>query len=104
MHRPVESPIAVLLCIPSGMHPSVNLLSRFAAHPQTMDGMHSGGMQPEVADGFSTERRIPPGCRVAGAFLWVCRWPEHFGVALLAKNGVCGSVIGRNEATKGIGR
>jgi hypothetical protein len=50
------------------MHPSMNLLSRFAAHRLSMDGMHSAGMQQEGAGVFSTGRRIPPGCNVAEAF------------------------------------
>jgi hypothetical protein len=43
MHRLVEPPV-VLLCIPSGLHPSTNALSRFAAHQPAMDGIHSAGM------------------------------------------------------------
>jgi hypothetical protein len=74
MHRSVESHITILHCIPAGMHPSMNLLSRFAAHQPTMDGMHSAGMQPEGGGRFSTERRIPPGCHVAGAFLRIRHW------------------------------
>jgi hypothetical protein len=50
------------------MHPSMNSLARFTAHQPTIDGMHSAGMQPEGAGGFSTERRIPPGCNFAEAF------------------------------------
>jgi hypothetical protein len=68
MPRSVEPPIAIL-CIPSGMHPSMTALDRFTAHQPTMDGMHSAGMQPEGgAGGFSTERRIPPGCNGAEVF------------------------------------
>jgi hypothetical protein len=67
MPRSVEPPI-VLLCIPVGMHPSMNALARFAAHRLSMDGMHSAGMQTEGAGGFSTGRRIPPGCNSAEAF------------------------------------
>jgi hypothetical protein len=67
MPRPVE-PHITILCIPAGLQPSMNSLSRFAAHRLSMDGMHSAGMQPEGAGGFSTGRRIPPGCNVAGAF------------------------------------
>jgi hypothetical protein len=67
MHRLVEPHITILLCIPAGLHPSMNALDRFAAHQPTVDGMHSAGMQPEGAGVFSTERRIPPGCNVAGA-------------------------------------
>jgi hypothetical protein len=76
MHRSVEPHIAIL-CIPAGLQPSMNLLDRFAAHQQTMDGMHSAGMQPEGAGAFSTGRRIPPGCNVAKAFLWICHWQER---------------------------
>jgi hypothetical protein len=32
MRRPVEPHITILLCIPSGLHPSMNALARFAAH------------------------------------------------------------------------
>jgi hypothetical protein len=59
---------SVILCIPAGLHPSMNALARFAAHQPTMDRMHSAGMQPEGAGVFSTGRRIPEGCNVAGAF------------------------------------
>jgi hypothetical protein len=60
MRRPVEPHIAIL-CIPAGLHPSMNALSRFAAHQQTMDGMHSAGMQPEGGRRFFYRATHPAG-------------------------------------------
>jgi hypothetical protein len=60
MHRLVESPIS-FLCIPSGMHPSMTSLSRFAAPQQTVAGMHSAGMQQEGAGAIFYRAMHPSG-------------------------------------------
>jgi hypothetical protein len=80
MSRSVE-PHITFLCIPAGLHPSMNALDRFAAHRLSMDGMHSAGMQPEGGRALF----LPGEASLRDATL-----PRLF----------CGSVIGRNEATK----
>jgi hypothetical protein len=43
------------------LQPSMNALARFAAHPLTMDGMHSAGMQPEWGGRFFYRAAHPSG-------------------------------------------
>jgi hypothetical protein len=67
MHRPVELPV-VILCIPAGLQPSMNVLDRFAAHQLTMDGMHSVGMQQEGGRRFFYRAAHPAGMQRCRGF------------------------------------
>jgi hypothetical protein len=46
----------------------MTLLSRFAAHQQTMEGMHSAGMQQEGAGAFFYRAMHPSGMQLCRGF------------------------------------